>query len=122
MNKLFLIGNLTKAPEGGKVNDKTFAKLNIAINSYKQGEEKHVEYFNVSAYGIQAENCLKWLEKGSKVAIVAQLRNRTYDDKDGIKRYVIDIIANEVEFMSRKQGNEGSSAELEPIDEKDLPF
>lgn len=122
MNKLFLIGNLTKAPEGGKANDKTYAKLNIAINSYKQGEERHVEYFNVSVYGVQAENCLKWLEKGSKVAIVAQLRNRTYDDKDGIKRYVVDIIANEVEFMSKKQGNEGSSAELEPIDEKDLPF
>lgn len=120
MNKLFLIGNLSKAPEGGETkSEKTFCKICLAVNRYVDGEKK-VDYFNVTVWGVQATNCLKFLEKGSKVAIVGSLQNRTYEDKDGNKRFVTDIIANEVEFLTAN--NKGESANNEPINEEDLPF
>ena len=137
MNKLFLIGNLTRDPEMSETaSGVAFCRLGIAVNRPYQGSdgERATDFFNITVWRGQAENCARYLKKGSKVAIVGSLQNRSYEDKDGNKRQVTDIIANEVEFLSQKSSNnderfEGDSAPtktvrptLEPIDDDKLPF
>lgn len=120
MNKLFLIGNLTREPEMSETNSGVvFCRLGIAVNRTYQGSdgERQVDFFNITVWRTQAENCGRYLKKGSKVAIVGSLQNRSYEDKDGNKRQVTDIVANEVEFLSvRTQGDGGDFDEPEVRD------
>ena len=137
MNKLFLIGNLTRDPEMSETaTGVAFCRLGIAVNRPYQGSdgERTTDFFNVTVWRTHAENCGRYLKKGSKVAIVGSLQNRQYEDKDGNKRQVTDIIANEVEFLSVRAHGEGMDIEmaepirrsdrpaLEPVNEDDLPF
>ena len=138
MNKLFLIGNLTRDPEASETaTGVAFCRLGIAVNRPYQGSdgERATDFFNVTVWRGQAENCARYLKKGSKVAIVGSLQNRSYEDKDGNKRQVTDIIANEVEFLSVRTAGEGDEfdrepmrpirserPQLEPVNEEDLPF
>ena len=137
MNKLFLIGNLTRDPEMSETaTGVAFCRLGIAVNRPYQGSdgERATDFFNVTVWRNHAENCGRYLKKGSKVAIVGSLQNRQYEDKDGNKRQVTDIIANEVEFLSVRTQGEGMDIEmaepirrsdrpaLEPVNEDDLPF
>ena len=137
MNKLFLIGNLTRDPEMSETaTGVAFCRLGIAVNRPYQGSdgERATDFFNVTVWRTHAENCGRYLKKGSKVAIVGSLQNRSYEDKDGNKRQVTDIIANEVEFLSVRTQGEGMDIEmaepirrsdrpaLEPVNEDDLPF
>ena len=74
-----------------------------------------------------ADNCHKFLKRGSKVAVVGNIQNRSYDANDGTKRYITEVVAEEVEFISTKNnGDEQPRREevtkLEPIDDNDLPF
>lgn len=129
MNKVFIIGRLTRDPEltetsGGK----TVARLSVAVNrSYTNADgERETDFFNVTVWGNQAENCARYLEKGRQVAINGELRNNTYTNKDGEKRTVTDINAQEVEFIgSGTTGGEKTKKEpvrLVPAEEDDLPF
>ena len=136
MNKLFLIGNLTRDPEMSETGSGVaFCRLGIAVNRPYSGSdgERATDFFNVTVWRTHAENCGRYLKKGSKVAIVGSLQNRSYEDKDGNKRQVTDIIASEVEFLSvRAQGEDGLEPQapirrsdrptLEPVNEDDLPF
>ena len=137
MNKLFLIGNLTRDPEMSETaTGVAFCRLGIAVNRPYQGSdgERTTDFFNVTVWRTHAENCGRYLKKGSKVAIVGSLQNRQYEDKDGNKRQVTDIIANEVEFLSVRAQGDGMDIEmaepirrsdrpaLEPVNEDDLPF
>lgn len=131
MNKVFFIGNLARDVELGETpNGVSVAKFAIAVNrrfSNADGE-RVTDFFNIVVWRGQAENCAKYLKKGSKVAIVGELQTRTYEDKDGIKRYVTEVQADEVEFLSTKQEQETPQAEdkpkgkLTPVDDEDLPF
>ena len=132
MNKIFLIGNLTKDPELTETSNGTsLCRFVIAVNRpYAPNGE--VDYFNITVWRAVAESCGKFLKKGSKVAVSGSLQNRSYDDKDGIKRYVTDIVAGEVEFLSPKSAGDNSSANSEKAekiqklqivpDDDDLPF
>lgn len=130
MNKLFLIGNLTKDPELTETSNGTsVCRFSVAVNRpYSSNGE--VDYFNITVWRALAENCGKFLKKGSKVAITASLQNRSYD-KEGVKRYVTDIIAGEVEFLSPKGAGESASStenkekveKLQTVpDDDELPF
>ncbi len=131
MNKIFLIGNLTKDPELTETSNGTsVCRFAIAVNR-PYGANGEVDYFNITVWRAVAENCGKFLKKGSKVAISGSLQNRSYDDKDGIKRYVTDIVAGEVEFLSPKSASESASTtenkekveKLQTVpDDDDLPF
>ena len=133
MNRVFFIGNLTRDVESNTTpNGVSVAKFGIAVNrrfSNADGE-RVTDFFNVVVWRTQAENCAKYLKKGSKVAVVGELQNRTYEAQDGTKRYVTEIQADEVEFLSARQaGDEAESPkaaskkpELEPVNEDDLPF
>lgn len=129
MNKLFLIGNLTKDPELSETpNGVACCRFGIAVNRPYTGNdgERQTDFFNVTTWRGQAENCGRFLSKGKKVAIVGSIQNRTYEDKDGVKRTVTDIIANEVEFLSpRTEGDQPAAPQQRPTlvpDEEGLPF
>ena len=139
INKVFLIGNLTKDPEMSETsNGISLCRFSIAVNrGYKDSDgNTPTDFFIITVWREKAENCGKYLKKGSKVAIVGNLQNRTYEDKDGNKRIVTDIIANEVEFLTKPSENKESDRQQPTqnrqssratqssfeIDEDDLPF
>ncbi len=105
MNKVMLIGNLTKDPDvrttsGGA----SVTTLSIAVNRRfkdKSGE-RVTDYFRVVAWNKLADICGKYLVKGSKVSVSGELQTKDYEAKDGTKRYVTEILADEVEFLTPK--------------------
>lgn len=138
MNKVILIGNLTRDPELSETGTGVaVCRFSIAVSrDYANSDgTRETDFFNITVWRGRAENCGKYLKKGNKVAVFGSLQNRSYEDKDGIKRNVTDIVANEVEFLTPKnaQGDDGfgdanvSSAKkerpsLEAIDDNQLPF
>lgn len=130
MNKVIIIGRLTKDVELLETPGGTpLARLSVAVNrSYKNSDgEREADFFNVTVWGSQAENCRKYLEKGRQVAIQGELRNDTYTDKNGDKRTSTTINAQEVEFIGSATTS-GEKVKKEPIklqqieDDGDLPF
>ncbi len=140
MNKCIFIGNLTRDPEhqttGGGV---SYCRFTIAVNrSYTNASgEREADFINIVTWRGLADNCAKYLSKGRKVCVVGQLQNRTYDDKEGNKRYVSEIVADDVEFINAGGGNNDNSSndsaparsggnkkisDLQPVDTDDLPF
>ena len=136
MNKVYLIGNLTRDPELSETTSGiAFCRFSIAVNRTFANADgnREADFFNIMVWRNQAENCSKFLKKGSKVAIVGSLQNRSYEDKEGVKRTVTDIVASEIEFLStgnRIDDGEQVSAPikkekptLEEVDnDNDLPF
>ena len=123
MNRAFLIGNLTKEPELRQTpNGVSVCSLSIAV---KRDFGEETDFFNVTVWRAQAENCEKYLKKGNKVAIVGSVQNRSFEDKDGIKRTVTEIIASDVEFLTPKEKEQSVVSyrnQLEAIDDNTLPF
>ena len=106
-NKVQLIGNLGNNPEIITLDSgKKLAKFSIATNeSYKnaQGEKvQNTEWHNVVAWNKTADIIEKYLEKGSEIAIDGKLTSRSYDDKDGNKRYVTEVVCNELLMLGGK--------------------
>ncbi len=135
MNKVFLIGNLTRDPEMSETpGGIPYCRLGLAVNRPYSGSdgERATDFFNITVWRAQAENCGRYLKKGSKVSVVGSLQNRSYEDKDGNKRQVTDIIANEVEFLSVRNQSEASGESeapvkpskpaLQQVDDDELPF
>jgi single-strand DNA-binding protein len=139
MNKVYLIGNLTRDPELSETTSGVaFCRFAIAVNRTFVNQEgtREADFFNITVWRQLAENCGKYLKKGSKVAVVGQLQNRTYEDKDGIRRNVTDIVASEIEFLTPKNASDAFDDDvavvsrparrekpvLEEIDDDQLPF
>lgn len=136
MNKVFLIGNLTRDPELSTTNSGiSVCRISIAVSRRFANADgsRETDFFNVVAWRTIAENCAKYLKKGSKIAVMGSIQNRSYEGTDGTKRYTTDITAEEIEFLSTK-GDETASNDggmhhepdtgLQPIDDDDntLPF
>lgn len=136
MNKVFLIGNLTRDPELSTTNSGiSVCRISIAVSRRFANADgsRETDFFNVVAWRTIAENCAKYLKKGSKIAVMGSIQNRSYEGTDGTKRYTTDITAEEIEFLSTK-GDENASSDsamhhepdtgLQPIDDDDntLPF
>ncbi len=101
MNKVFLIGNLTRDPELAETNSGVaVCHFSIAVNrSFSSADgERQTDFFNVTAWRGTAENVAKFCKKGSKVAVSGSIQIRQYDDQQGNKRTAVDIVAQEVEF------------------------
>jgi single-strand DNA-binding protein len=130
MNKVILIGNLTRDPEfTTTANGIAMCRFSIAVTRrFKNGEgEAETDFFNIITWRATAENCSKFIKKGSKVCVVGSIQNRSYDAEDGTKRYVTDIVGEEVEFLTPKNaGDDGVRKEpisdLQPVDDDSLPF
>ena len=140
MNKAILIGNLTKDPEVRSTpNGVTVCTFSIAVNrrGTNQAGERIADFFNIVAWRQLGELCGKYLAKGRKVSVVGEIQTRSYDAKDGTKRYITEIVADEVEFLTPRGQDSGSgsyerayerpSAPVAPegfteIDDDQLPF
>ena len=136
MNKVILVGNLTRDPELTETpSGVPVCRFAIAVSrDYANADgTRETDFFNITVWRGRAENCGKYLKKGNKVAIVGSLQNRSYEDKDGIKRNVTDVIANEVEFLTPKGATseeidvpvvsaKRERPQLEAIDDNQLPF
>lgn len=125
MEKIFIIGNLTKDPEIIELQDKNLTKITVAVNSaYKnKNGEQNTNYYFVMLWGKLGENCAKYCKKGDKVSIQGTPNQRKYE-KDGITQHIFEIIASEIEFLSSKNINNEQQKinDLEPIDDNSLPF
>ena len=132
MNKVYLIGNLTRDPELSETaTGVPFCRFAVAVNRPFANAEgnREVDFFNVIVWRGLAENCGRFLKKGSKVAVVGSLQNRSYEDKEGIKRTATDIVASEVEFLNtNREGEEvvkpikTEKPVLTEIEDDSLPF
>ncbi|MBO7712074.1 MAG: single-stranded DNA-binding protein [Methanobrevibacter sp.] len=115
MQKFIGTGNLTRDVE--KVSD-NLAKFTIAIpEDYEKDGERPVQFFTIICWNKLAENCLKYLTKGSKVLVEGKLQNRTYE-QDGTKKYITEILAKSIEFLVTKK----DEPKLTPIDDDKNPF
>lgn len=128
VNRVWLLGNLTKDPESQTTSSGiTVCKFTLAVQrrfSNANGE-KEVDFLNIVTWRTLAENCIKYLTKGKKVAVSGSIQTRSYEANDGTKKYITEIMADEVEFLSSST-NQGTE-KVEKIDESkindsDLPF
>ncbi len=103
MNKVFLIGRLTAAPELRQTPDGTsVASFSIGVNRRMKRDVS--DFFNIIAWRGLGETCAKFLVKGQQVAVCGEIQTRSYDDKNGVKRYVTEIVADDIEFLAKPTG------------------
>lgn len=141
MNKVILLGRLTKDPEVRYTqnNNTLVASFGLAVNRRfaKEGEERQADFINIVAWDKTGEFCSKYFKKGQQVGIVGRIQSRSYDDKDGKKVYVTEVIAEEAYFADSKKEEEnnpfgnvqqsnpfaqGQTSEFKPVTDDDLPF
>ena len=111
MNKVFIVGRLTRDPEHRTTpNGISVTTFSVAVTRRMNREES--DFLNVVTWRGLADNCGKYLVKGQQVAVCGELRTRSYDAKDGTKRYVTEIQTDDVEFLAKPGagGSGGGSA------------
>lgn len=128
MNKIFLIGNLTRDPElRATKNGKSVCTFNIAVNKRFAQENETAQFYRINAWGKLGETAEKYLAKGRKVAVVGELEGRLYSDKNGNAKISLDVNADEIEFLTPRGSTETPVDELtvndlSDIRVDDLPF
>ena len=130
MNKIFLIGRLTKDPQRGQTQSgKTVARFSVAVK--KQGQDG-ADFFDATAFDKTAENVLQYLAKGRQVAVVGRVSIGSYTDRNGVTRKTFDILADQVEFVGgngQAQAAENTAPKNSDVDtlreiddDDDMPF
>lgn len=136
MNKVFLTGRLTKDVElRYTTNNTPVAQFSLAVNRdyTNQNGEREADFINIVVWKKSAENCSKYLNKGSKIAVDGKIQTRKYQNQDGNNRYITEVIAERVEFLDTKKKetqNVTNSEEKNPFEEMseiveqdiDVPF
>lgn len=111
MNRVILIGNLTKDPELRYTpNGVAVATFTLAISRPRtnQAGERETDFINIVAWQKLADLCASYLRKGRQAAVEGRLQTRSYDNKEGRKVYVTEVVAENVQFLGSRSGNEGS--------------
>ena len=138
MNKVVLIGNLAKDPELTTTNNGvSLCKFTLAVQRRFAGAdgEREADFLPIIVWRGQADNCYKYLKKGSKAAITGSVQTRSYEGTDGTRRYITEVVAEEVEFLGSRSGGDDDGemvktveekkdvvSKFEPIDDDNLPF
>lgn len=146
VNKLFIVGNLTRDPELRSVNTAngpaSVCTLSVAVNRRQRAQngQQEADFFRVTAWRGLADNCQKYLAKGRKVAVTGSVSVSTYQGNDGVTRASLEVAADDVEFLSPKQDGQQGTAPGAPaspppmqqnmtqpsgyveVEEEDLPF
>ena len=131
LNRIVLIGRLTKDPELRYTpNGKAVASFTLAVDRpfKNQQGEREADFINIVVWGTQAENCANYLAKGKLAAADGRLQIRSYDGQDGQRRWITEVVADTVRFLSPKGG--GSDSGFEPgnmgteidFSDDDIPF
>jgi single-strand DNA-binding protein len=141
MNRATIIGNLTKDPELRTTSSGiSVCTFTVAVNR-GFGDKKETDFLPIVTWRQLAENCAKFLAKGRKVGVSGRIQTRSYDAQNGERRYVTEIVADDVEFLSPKgEGGGGSrmtdvppppddaglfgdeQGDFEPLDDEQMPF
>lgn len=117
MNKVFLIGRLTRDPELRYTSSNiAVATFSIAVdrNFSNAAGEREADFINIVVWRKQAENVKNYMHKGSQVAIDGRIQTRSYDDTDGKKRYVTEVVADNVQFLDSKGSRDVSAPTSAP--------
>ena len=137
MNRLFIIGNLTRGPEMRVTqNGINVCSFSVAVNRRRAGDQQQpqADYFRVTAWRGLAENCSKYLAKGRKVAVTGSVSVSTYQAQDGTTRATLELTADDVEFLTPRneqpEANMPNAVSTQPqfeggfveVDGDDLPF
>lgn len=131
MTKIFIIGNLTHDPELTETQSGiSVCRFSIAVNRRSSDGERKADFYNVTAWRGLGETVARYSRKGNKLAVCGNIELREYEDREGIKRTAIDIIAQDIEFLTPKPQEESAPAHSErkkPIlqsfdDDNDIPF
>jgi len=136
MNCAIIIGRLTKDPELRYIptTGNPVSTFTVAVNRPFKNKEGNYEadFIQVQAWGKQAENCANYLQKGQQVGVKGRIQTRSYEDKEGSKRYITEIISENVEFLGKPTGEgingsqpDQEAPQYEPIgsfDDSDMPF
>ena len=132
LNKVMIIGNLGKEPELRYTpSGRPVTTFSVAVSrSWKSSNGEHrseTEWFKVVAWGKLAEICKEYLHKGQQVYIEGRLQTRQWEDKEGLQRTTVELIANEMTMLGERreksQSNENSAEDMPPVIEEDeFPF
>ena len=136
MNRAMLIGNLTKDPElratGSGIAVCTFTLAVQRRFANRDSQTREADFIPIVVWRAQAENCAKYLHKGSQAAVCGSVQTRSYDAPDGSKRYVTEIVADEVQFLGKSDSGDNDGAarmvstpfreEMQSAEEDELPF
>ncbi len=109
MNKVFLIGRLVRDPELRYTSSNIpVATFSLAVNRNFTGQngERETDFINIVVWRKQAENCKNYINQGSQVAIDGRIQTRNYEDQNGQKRYVTEVVADNVQFLDTKASRE----------------
>ena len=131
MNKITLSGNLVADPlQYG--DDKKRTEFKIAVDrKRKVNDQKVTDFFRIKAWGVIGENCFKYLAKGRKVLVVGELQGSMYTDREGQPRLALDVIAEDVEFLTPKSDQDPvpvkpkkqiTEADFTDLTTEDIPF
>ena len=134
MNSVILIGRLTQDPQASTLDSgHSYCRFSIAVNRrFSRNGENQADFINIITWDALAQNCVKYLVKGSQVAVQGSIQTGSYE-RDGVRRQTFDIRADQVEFLSRATGATSNGAEakptkdgaidtLTPVDDDDMPF
>ncbi len=117
MNKLILMGILTRDPETRytQTNNTVVSSFSLAVNRrfVRQGEERQADFINIVAWSKLGEFCSKYFKKGQQVGVIGRLQTRTWDDEKGVKHYITEVIAEEAYFADSKRDGEASATTFE---------
>ena len=117
MNKVVLMGRLTRDPEVRytQTNNTLVASFSLAVNRRfaKQGEERQADFINVVAWSKTGEFCSKYFKKGQQVGVIGRIQTRNWDDEQGQKHYVTEVVAEEAYFADSKRDGEMPSGDFE---------
>ncbi|MBR3740977.1 MAG: single-stranded DNA-binding protein [Clostridia bacterium] len=128
MNKVFLIGNLTRDPELRTTpSGKSVCTFTIAANRKKknksQNEQPEADFFRITVWNGLGESCAKYLTKGRKVSVVGPVSCRTYEGNDGVTRASLEVEADDVEFLTPRDKQEtGGASPKYQRDEDEFPL
>ena len=139
MNKAILVGRLTADPEATQTSSGVdVCRFTLAINRpYRSANgDTQADFLNIVVWRAAAQNCKRCLKKGSQCAVVGSIQTRSYEDNNGNRRYVTEIVADNVEFLSRSTSSDDESSApqseapakkatvdtLSPLDDDELPF
>lgn len=140
LNNVVLIGRLTKDPDVRytPTTNNLVASFTLAVERsfVRQGEERQADFIPIVVWGKSGEFCSKYFKKGMQVSVLGRIQTRSYDDQNGQKRYITEVVATEVGFAdSKREGNNNNASdtfgsmadisqtsEFSPITDDDLPF
>lgn len=138
MNKVILMGRLTKDPEVRytQTNNTLVASFSLAVNRRfaAQGQERQADFINIVAWSKTGEFCSKYFKKGQQVGVIGRIQTRNWEDENKVKHYITEVVAEEAYFADSKRdgdtsgfentfgSNVAESTEFSVSSDDDLPF